>query len=348
MLRRAPLIGTTLIAAALSLSCAGTPALVGTQGASGTPLVWPEPPQAARIRFVQAISRPQDLGMRNTRWHRLLTWLVGGSSGEAFVRPTGVAADARALYVADPGAAALWLFDLQRKRCRRIQRAGQERLLSPVAVALGERQSVFLADSSLAKVFHIDLRGNCLRSIVLPAMRRPAGVAFDASRNRLYIADSAAHTIWVARADGTLIGSIGKRGTGSGEFNFPTHVAVDASGTLYVTDALGFRLQLFAPDGAFVSAFGRHGDSSGEFAMPKGVAVDAEGHIYVAEALFDAVQIFDRRGQFLLSFGGQGAQPGRFWLPNGIWIDLPDRIYVADAYNRRIQIFKYVANPNRS
>ncbi|MGE5302547.1 MAG: 6-bladed beta-propeller [Alphaproteobacteria bacterium] len=244
--------------------------------------------------------------------------------------------------MADAGGQSLWLLNAQTKQFRKLRSANHQRLISPVAVAIGPQQRVYLVDSYLRELFIYDREQNLVGVISVPNLQRPAGLAYDNRRNRLYVADSAAHRIWTFTGDGKPSEAIGRRGTGDGEFNFPTHLAVDGNGNLYVTDALNFRLQMFNSDGSFIGKFGRHGDSSGDFASPKGVAVDSEGHIYIVDALFDAVQIFDRAGQYLLTFGERGTGPGQFWLPNGIFIDDRDQIYVADAYNQRVQIFQYL------
>ncbi len=307
----------------------------------GTP-VWPPPPFPARVRFVRSVAGPTDLGMTPSLRQKIGE-LFAGSREAWFIRPTGVAATGRAIYVADPGAQALWVLDTRSGRFRQIREAGGQRLISPVAVAPGRNGRIYVADSFLGRIFVFGGGGDLRGAIADSRQRRPAGLAYDAERDRLYVADSAAHRVWVFAGDGTPVGEIGRRGTGDGEFNFPTHLAVDRDGTLYVTDSLNFRLQMFHPDGSFAGQFGRHGDSSGDLAGPKGVAVDSEGHIYLVETLFDTVQIFDRRGRFLLTFGERGIGPGQFWLPSGLFIDGRDRIYVADAYNQRIQIFEYVA-----
>ncbi len=337
MRARALVLGVLALVAAGCAPPAGRP----TPSAPG-PSVWPPPPARARIRFVMTVARPRDLGVEPSFWRRLGEIVVGRQE-EWFVRPTAVVADARFLYVADPGAQSLWVLDTRAGRFRRIQRARGERLISPVAVALGRNERVWVADSFLAKVYAYDSEGNLMRTIADPGLRRPAGLAYDRDRDRLYVADSLSHRVWILTEEGRMLGAIGDRGTGDGQFNFPSYVTVDRAGMLYVTDSLGFRVQMFRPDGGFAGAFGQHGDSSGDFAMPKGVAVDSEGHVYIVDALFDAVQIFDRTGQYLLTFGERGIAPGQFWLPGGVFIDGRDRIYVADAYNQRVQIFDYLA-----
>jgi DNA-binding beta-propeller fold protein YncE len=306
-------------------------------------LVWPQPPNPPRIRFVGAVARPADLGIEPSFWGRL-GQVLWGEQEEWFVRPTDVWADGNRIYVADPGAQALWILNVEESRFKRVREApGGQRLVSPVAVARGANQSLYVADSSLARVFVYDLSGQPQGMLVEARVKRPAGLAYDQGADRLYVADSAGHRVMVLTGAGSPLGAIGRRGTAPGEFNFPTHLAVGPEGTLYVTDALGYRIQTFARDGRFLHAFGRHGNHSGDFAAPKGVAVDSEGHVYVVDALFDAVQIFDRAGQFLLSFGQRGVSLGQFWLPGGLFIDAENRIYVADSYNQRIQLFAYLA-----
>jgi DNA-binding beta-propeller fold protein YncE len=342
MRKRAHFLGL-LMAVVLAAACESAGRRLPTAQDTNVPeIAWPQPPQRPRIRFVRAVARPRDLGIQPTFWQRVGKFIIGKGE-ESFVRPTGVAAQGPVVYVADPGAQALWVLDTEAGRLRTIRDADGQRLVSPVAVATGRNNHVFVADSFLAKVFRYDTEGNLTVTIASPNLRSPAGVAYDSDRDRLYVADSAAHRVWVFEGSGAPAGEIGRRGIGDGEFNFPTHVTVDRAGTLCVTDALNFRLQMFNSDHSFAGQFGQHGDSSGEFAMPKGVAVDSDGHVYVAEALFDAVQVFDRQGRYLLSFGERGLGPGQFWLPNGLFIDARDRVYVADAYNQRIQIFEYLS-----
>jgi DNA-binding beta-propeller fold protein YncE len=334
-------LAALLAVALLALGCdrGGRPPV--STGEAMSELVWPAPPARPRIRFLRAVAGPADLGIRPSFWERVGAVLVGRDS-ETFVRPAGVAARDGVLYVADPGAPALWVLDSRAGRARRVGEAGGHPLVSPVAVALGPGGQVFLADSALARIFRVDRAGRTSATLTDERLRRPAGLAYDPVRDRLYVADSASHRVLILTGDGRPVGEIGRRGAAPGEFNFPTHVAVAPDGGLVVTDALGYRIQRFAPDGTPAGQFGRQGDAAGDFASPKGVALDSEGHVYVVEALFDAVQVFDGNGRFLLGFGERGGGRGQFWLPGGLFIDPQDHIYVGDAYNGRVQVFEYL------
>lgn len=343
MVRKVNMLACAALIVLLSAGC--QPAVERPSAKSMTDaraLVWPQPPHAERIRYDRAIARPEDLGIRTSGWDRL--WgTIFGREEEWFVRPTGIAASDREIFVADAGAQALWILDPVAGKFRKLRQAKEQQLVSPVALTLGREGRIYLTDSYLARIFVFDVTGKLLRTIEEARLRRPTGIAYDDRRDRLYVCDSQAHRVWIFDGAGTPLGSIGERGHGAGQFNFPTHLTLDATGNLFVVDALNFRVQMFRPDGVYAGGFGVQGDSSGHFASPKGVAVDGQGHVYVVDALFDAVQVFDRTGRYLLTFGERGIGAGQFWLPGGIAIDSRDRIYVADSFNQRLQIFQYVA-----
>jgi DNA-binding beta-propeller fold protein YncE len=300
-------------------------------------LVWPEPPDRARIELVSFFTRASDLGIERSVWARLATLITGGGELQ-LVRPAGVAASGGRIAVADPGAGVVHVYDLSERRSLALQACGKTALSEPVAVAmLGDR--LYVSDSAAARIHVFTFDGECAGGWVLDPGARPAGLAADAARSRLYVADAGAHEVLGFDLHGQRVLRFGSRGSAPGEFNFPTWLAVDADGNLYVSDALNFRVQIFDLDGKQLGTFGTQGDASGDLARPKGIGVDRNGTIYLVDALFDAVQMFDREGRYLMVFGSHGSEPGHFSLPSGLAID-GDRIYVADSYNRRVQTFR--------
>ena len=335
------LAAVTALALALAASSCGLtmPERQTPPAATALP-VWPAPPAEPRIHYLRSVHAPGDWGIERSILRRAVDAVVGNVE-EAFVRPTGIAERDGVLYVADPGAQALWILDGARNRFAKVVQVGSTNLLSPVAVAIGPDGAIFVADSALKKVFLVDRDGKLIRIAAEEGLMRPAGIAYDSHDGRLYVADAARHLIAVfAASDGKLIAVRGERGSADGEFNFPTHLALGLEGTLLVTDALNFRVQAFDRGGRFLWKLGRAGDGAGDFAAPKGVAADSDGHVFVVDALFDAVQIFDRDDTLLLAFGERGSRAGQFWLPGGIFISTKNEIYVADSYNRRVQVFQ--------
>lgn len=310
-------------------------------------IVWPQPPNPARIRYVRSISVPGDIGIKRGFFGTLL-YAVTRKTEERFVRPTGVAESDGAIYVADPGAPALWIFDPRKQASVGVHELGGDALLSPVAVTPERDGRAFVADSLVNKVFLVDRSGKMVSMIADSALKRPVALAWDKAGDRLYVADAVGQQVIVFGSGGQRLLSWGSRGSGDGEFNYPAYLALSRSGELLVTDALNYRVQAFDQNGKFLWKIGRQGDGSGDFAAPKGIATDSEGHLYVVDALFDGVQIFDREGALLLGFGSGGRAPGEFWLPTGAFIDARDQIYVADSYNQRIQVFEYVGHSDDS
>ncbi len=322
------------------------PSMTAAQVAS-EPIVWPSPPAPSRIRYVGSISVPGDVGITKSFLGRLAAAIFSRPE-DRLVRPTGVAERDGIIYVADPGAQALWIFDPAKQRSVKVQQAGDDALSSPVAVALAADGQVFLADSQLGKVLLFDGEGNFVRGISGGELKRPAALAYDPTGDRLYVADSEGQQVVVYSRDGSKLLSWGTAGTRNGEFNRPSYLELEEPNTLLVTDALNYRVQAFDKDGRFLWKMGRQGDGSGDFSSPKGVAIDREGHLYVVDALFDAVQIFEPDGTLLLSFGTHGPGPGEFSLPTGAFIDGRDRIYVADSYNHRVQVFEFLGGSEAS
>ena len=335
-----------VMALAGAMGCQPSGGLNGLAGGNGpspvsADLVWPQPPNPARIRYVRSISIPGDIGIKRGFFGRLLD-AVTSKERERFIRPTGVAESDGVIYVADPGAPALWIFDPQNQASVAVRELGGETLLSPVAVTPERDGRAFVADSLINKVFLVDRGGKMVSVIADSALKRPVGLAWNETSDRLYVADAVGQQVLVYGSGGTRLLSWGSRGSGDGEFNFPAYVALSRSGEVLVTDALNYRVQAFDQNGKFLWKMGRQGDGSGDFAAPKGLATDSEGHLYVVDALFDGVQIFDRKGALLLGFGSRGGAPGEFWLPTGAFIDARDQIYVADSYNQRVQVFEFV------
>lgn len=306
------------------------------------PIIWPAPPEAARISFVKTVERPEDIGARQGFFSRLAD-IVLGTDNDDIVKPYGLATDsAGRLLVADTAFKRVHIYDLFKGDYASIDSAGKERLEAPIGVALDGQDNIYVTDSGAGKVYVYSKDADLLFQI--PGFKRPTGIAVDKAEKRLYVADTAEHLIKTFDLSGNPIGVIGRRGEGAGEFNYPVDVFVDKDGNLYVNDAMNFRVQIFDRTGKFRYAFGRHGDGTGDIGRPKGVAVDSEGNIYIADAVFDTVQIFDRDGRFLLNFGKLGREQGKFYLPTGVYIDSKDRIYVSDSYNKRVQIFEYLGS----
>src|SRR5207248_1392533 len=72
----------------------------------------------------------------------------------------------------------------------------------------------------------------------------------------VYVADFGNDRVQIFGSDGSLVSSLGSRGTGDGQFQRPAGVAVAPDGTVFVTDHFNDRIERFGADGHFQAQLG--------------------------------------------------------------------------------------------
>lgn len=347
---RIGMFAATLCAMPLLIGCAEQEEPVFSL--AGTKLVWPTPPDRARIRYIGALTGEASLGRKPTALEGARAILTGPPRRAAFATPVAVATMGARIAVADPShpsGALVHLLDLDARTAVQLREIGGAPLAWPIDVAArGERLAI--ADAKRAAVFVTDVSGGGARTIGSGILRRPAAVAWRADGAELWVLDAGAHAILVFDEAGRELRRFGQRGAGLGEFNFPAGLCCPnaraaqkiAPMTAIVADSMNFRVQVLGNDGAGLGTFGKKGDAAGDFSLPRDVAMDSAGHVYVLDSQFENFQIFEPDGRLLMALGREGAGRGEFSVPSGITIDDADRIWIADTYNRRVQVFAYL------
>jgi hypothetical protein len=99
-----------LILPCVLLAACTSPEPVTQQETPEISMVWPSPPEPARIRFLRSFGRPEDLGIRPSGFRRLMD-AVAGAKDTGMVRPYAVAVSGQKFLVSDPGLHAIHLFD---------------------------------------------------------------------------------------------------------------------------------------------------------------------------------------------------------------------------------------------
>ena len=323
-------------------------------------IVWPADADVPRYRYLgELVGEPNfvDVGS-GTRSSVVsaLYWMVGVNeqyNPTVLRRPIhGTVGDKGRVYVADSGNNAIFVFDPTAPADEDSDRgAGQllvwkfaaplTRFASPVAITMAWRGDVAVSDSTLGIVARIDPTGTPVATIGAGQLGRPTGLAFDAARGLLYVADTLTHDIKVYDEAGRLVNTFGSPGQGQGQFNAPTHLAF-ANKRLYVTDTLNTRIQVFDGEGRHLSTLGERGLAIGNMVRPKGVAAGDAGIVYVVESYFGHLLAFAENGQFLMSINGSGLKDGKFLLPAGVWTDGRGRIFVADMFNGRVVVYQFL------
>ncbi len=125
----------------------------------------------------------------------------------------------------------------------------------------------------------------------------------------------------------------GGKGTGRGQFDSPTGIAVDGSGNVLVADTNNGRIEKFSATGTFLGILGTKGTSQGQLRNPNGIAIDGSGNIYVADAGNHRVEKLTPDGKLIADW--KGSEPG-FYGPRRIAIGPDGSVYVVDQGHSRI------------
>ncbi|HEY0721225.1 MAG TPA: 6-bladed beta-propeller [Gammaproteobacteria bacterium] len=311
-------------------------------------VTWPALPEVPRFAYVGELIGEVNFLPENHEqersWLEIITGLFSTKvKRKELQRPQGGVVDALGrICVTDVGRNAVMVFDPINKQLHVWEWAGQnQRFLAPIGITAGPDNSLLVADAELKVVVRLATDGTPLGQFGHGLLVRPTGLARDAARGRLYVADTHGHDIKVFDDNGELLDTLGQRGEKVGEFNFPTHLAF-ANDRLYVTDSRNARIQVLDADGVTQTSFGERGLFVGNLPHPKGVSADSDGNIYVVESYYDHLLIYNAQGELLLPIGGTGQGIGQFYLPAGVWNDNNNRLYVADMFNGRVVVMQYL------
>jgi DNA-binding beta-propeller fold protein YncE len=275
-----------------------------------------------------------------------------GTAKQAMTLPTGIGIIGNRVYVTDfayrtvrayttDGA---YLFDFGP-----IADGKNVRLDSPVHIAIGPDDTVWVTDRALKGIYVFDENGKYLRKFVPngdPAFAwAPLSLAFGPEGD-LYVTDvgdSSKHRVLVFDVAGQLLHEWGatkqveNANDAPGDFLFPNGLAVTGTGTnaiVYVADGNNRRVQVFSGDGAFLRIINTSG-------TPRGLALDSQKRLYVVDALSHRVDLYSNKGVSIADFGENGVGPGQFSFPNDIAIDGRGRMFVTDRENNRVQVWSY-------
>ncbi|WP_176706421.1 fibronectin type III domain-containing protein, partial [Paenibacillus hemerocallicola] len=291
------------------------------------------------------------------------TWSEWGAIGTASGNGTGEFNKPYSLAV--NGGGDLYVADLLNKRIQKLTVASGTwssygttgQFTNPAGVAIDKNGNIYVADMGNNygghKVHKLSATGTSLTSwgksdsqsgTALGQFNGAEGVAVDKNGN-VYVADTGNNRIQKLTVSNNTWSAWGKSGnasgTGLGEFNKPSDVAVDGDGNVYVGDTNNNRVQKLTVSTGQWSEWKNSGSAPGSFNSPRGVAVDGSGNVYVADVgrsriqkLTVATNTWSAWGK---SGGVQGTGLGEFFNPYGVAIDANGVLYVADMNNHRVQ-----------
>ena len=143
----------------------------------------------------------------------------------------------------------------------------------------------------------------------------------------------------------TLTSYIGSQGTGNGQFQGPTGVAInETTGDIYITDSANNRVQVLSPEGVYIAQF--NGGPEHPLAEPTEIAVDnsptssAKGDVYVYDKGHQAIDVFSSEGLYLRKLPvafqhGEEHERNKFYQVEGIAVDTSGNVWVAGRLDSR-------------
>lgn len=331
------------LAVAIGGGCGSTPSAADSKAKpTGTYSFWPSAPDEPRIQFVGSFDSSEDVSPTQASGLEKLVFGAEAVKPAEVNKPYGVLMKDGKIYVCDIRAKSVVILDLVKKQTRLMGVSGAHQLERPIAIAIADDGTMYVADGVHQAVLVYDSGERFTMSFKI-ANLKPGGLAVYGER--LYLSDLGRQVVLVLdRKTGKELGTIGAVGDDDGQFRVPIGVATDKEGNIYVADMMRCRVQKFSKDGKFIAGVGEQGDHAGGFARPKHLAVDSEGIVYVVDSAFQNVQMFNDKFQLLMHFGAAGDFPGAMNLPVGIAVTdssldvFKDRIHPGFEVKRMIVV----------
>lgn len=254
-----------------------------------------------------------------------------GTIEQGLRTPTRLAVGADGtLYVADPANQGVLLFSAAGKLRQKIAVKG---IPQGVALTANGRLLVSLKDS----VAMFDSAGTEIGKLGtgVGQFALATDIALDDS-GLIYVTDSKGACVQVFRGDGAYVTRFGVKGSGDGQFMFPTSIAFEkVSRQIAVVDSLNGRVQFYELSGAYVRSIGALGTGPLKFMHPQGLAFEygtaKSVRMYVSDAMLKKVQVIDPTGTGMFLSYINDTRDGHS-LPSELAFDqAAHRLYMVDG-----------------
>jgi hypothetical protein len=255
------------------------------------------------------------------------------SEGLAQPHDAALGADGKLIYLTDMANSRMVV--LEAMTLKFVGTFGKGELSYPHDAEFDKAGRLLVADTGNDRIAIYEVRGTRPKLVgELKGLSGPEGVGV-APDGRVFVTNTRSATLAVFR-DGTLERSVGKYGSGEGEFANPHDVDVAADGSVYVVDSGNNRVQVFdaalQPRPGFGAAL--------KLNAPKYLAFDGD-RIWLADEYNHRILQLDRDHKPLgmLGTGARGRGADAFHKPEAVLARGP-HVWVIDTYNDRVVLLR--------
>lgn len=219
-------------------------------------------------------------------------------------------------------------------------------LNSPCGAAVLNGDTVIVADEHCIKkftmegVFIASVGNPFSKGIGMLNFKTPWAVAVDDKGGKIYVADTGNHRIQVFNFNLSYQYSFGNYGTKQGQFNWPSHIALNSHQEVIVADCYNHRIQVFSSEGDFLREIKqyRYTGLVAELQYPISVCVDQRDVLFVLEHDRNRICLFDSAGNFMKYFMLADSKHVKQRC-YGLAVDRNGFLYVSDSNGKQVQIF---------
>ena len=256
-------------------------------------------------------------------------------------------------------------------------------LSGPNALAVDANGNVYISDANNFCIRKVDKKGIITTIVgggisglgdgglaIAAQLQSPTGLAIDGIGN-LYIADFIDHRIRKVDVNGIITTVVGNGTAGyngdslvatSAQLNYPSGIAVDASGNLYIVDNTNQLIRKVGADGKLVTIAGTKGVKSftgdgglakkATLKYPYSITVDVLGNIFISDQnnyrvrkinTSGIISTIAGNGNYAYSGDGGLATKSSLASPYGVSFDGAGNLYIVDHGNNSIREVTYLS-----
>jgi sugar lactone lactonase YvrE len=262
-----------------------------------------------------------------------------GTNKGQFDSPTGIAVDRNGnVLVADTNNDRIQRFSPTGAFLNIVGTKGKApgQLGAPNGIAIDRADNIYVAEASNHRAQKLAADGTFIAEWKgpEPGLYGPRRIAIGPD-DSVYLVDQGHTRIAKLSPDGRALSVWGSKGTGDGQFDDPTSVAVDAAtNKIYVADPRNKRIQVFDSNGKFLTKW-----VIPEWGQPLGfedLAIDSQtGRLYASSAHMNSVLIFDLNGTRVSSLTPK--PPDKLEGPSALAL-IDRKLYVLDMTGNRVSV----------